>query len=370
MRLAAPAVLAVSLLAAVPARAVDVADGTLSVNGFGQAGYGRTNGNTFLVGNEEGQYQNSTLALTVTARPAERLTVAGQLFFDASGEAAADWAFAEWSASDLLRLRVGKIKQPLGLSMEVLDVGTLRPFFTLPVSIYGPANMGAEAYYGAGITGEAELGAWGLGYDLYGGEIVMHMYQPFELAVAAPGGPWDFSTAEHEEANARNVIGGRVTLTTPLDGLSFRASAFSGTRTEIEGGTAVEKLRTTVVGVSAEYAVDRFALRGELFRESEGDFETAVAGYVEGAAFVTERLQLAARVEGLQLDAEDFTGPPSLLRHREAAVGVNYWLRPELVFKVSFHAIKGNRFAVPSGAASGPLPDRTNLVIAGAQLSF
>jgi hypothetical protein len=360
-------ILALSLLAAVPARAVDVADGKLSVDGFGQAGYGRTNGNTYSLGNEAGQYQNTSLALTFTARPAERLTVAGQLFVDASGEAGADWAFAEWRASDLFRLRVGKVKQPLGLSMEVADVGTLRPFFTLPVSLYGPANMGAEAYFGAGITGEIELGSWDLSYDLYGGEIAMDLYQPFELALAEPG-PYDFSQVTLEESSAREVVGARVTLTTPVEGLSFRVSGFDGMHTETE--EEVERLRITVIGVSAEYLVDRLSFRGELFRQTEGDFETALAGYLEAAAFVTKHVQVAARLEAYQVDVEGYSGPPSLLRHREAALGVNYWATPELVFKVSAHEIAGNRFAVPAGVVDDPLPEHTRLFVAGAQFSF
>ena len=79
--------------------------------------------------------------------------VAGQIFVNAEGEFSLDWGFAEYRIHDLLRLRAGKMKNPFGIFMEVKDVGTLRPFFSLPYSIYGAGNMASEAYLGAGLTG-------------------------------------------------------------------------------------------------------------------------------------------------------------------------------------------------------------------------
>jgi hypothetical protein len=63
-------------------------------------------------------------------------------------------------------------------------------------------------------------------------------------------------------------------------------------------------------------------------------------------------------------------------RHREWAGGLNYWFSPSLVFKLSYHAVNGNRLAVPDEDELGPLfePERlrtrTSLVLVGTQFSF
>ena len=64
-----------------------------------------------------------------------------------------DYAFAEWFVSDALKIRMGRVKHPFGLYGEIFDVGTLRPFYLLPQSIYGPNGFTAKAYNGVGLTG-------------------------------------------------------------------------------------------------------------------------------------------------------------------------------------------------------------------------
>jgi len=134
-----------------------------------------------------------------------------------------------------LKLRAGKVKQPFGISAEVFDVGTRRPFFELPQAVYGPIGLVGESYKGIGFTGSFDVqGGWGLAYDLYGGG------------------------QEHKEYVAPEA--GRLT--------------------------------SDVLAVP----------------------EPAV---------------------------------PSLLDHKEVALGLNYWWTPNFVFKLSFHHVDGNRFAGP-----------------------
>ncbi len=349
-----------------PAGAIDVASGKLTISGFGEWGYGRTsNENVYLLGTKEGSYENAQFGLTVTTRPQDDLVVAGQLFAAASGEVSLDWGFAEWRVDDLLRLRIGKVKNPLGLFMEVKDIGTLRPFFTLPQSIYGPSNFAAEAYLGAGITGEWQGAAgWGLAYDAYGGALEIPTFEP-SMALEAGAPPWDFSSVPVHEEVARDVVGGRVALLSPLDGLTLRASAFTGTVSSPDRGEE----RIACVGVSGEYATDRFQIRGEWFRATEGSAETHLGGYAEVAWNFLPRLQLAVRLDEAHQHAAGI--PSNLLEHREGAVGLSYWPSPNLVFKVSYHDVDGNRFAVPPlSAPDGSIERRTRLFVAGVQFSF
>ena len=352
-----------------PAGAIDVASGKLTVSGFGEWGYGRTsNENVYLVGTEDGNYRNAQFGLTITARPQEDLVVAGQVFYSASGEAKLDWGFAEYRFDDLMRVRVGKVKNPFGLFMEVKQVGTLRPFFSLAQSVYGPTDFSAEAYLGAGFTGEWQASSgWGVAYDAYVGALEIPSFEPGMAVANAPGGlpPYSFADYPEHDALASEVVGGRIGLLTPFDGLTVRVSGFTGTFAQ--PGDADERIVT--VGVSGEWVLDRFQIRGELFRATEGEAETHLGGYGEVAWNFLPKLQLALRYEESRQEVEDF--PEQFTEHREAAVGLSYWPNPNLVFKVSYHDVDGNRYAVPTmSAPDGSVDRHTGLFVAGAQFSF
>jgi hypothetical protein len=370
-RLGIVAATCAALLAA-PAGAVELADGKLTVSGFGEWGYGRTtNENAYLIGEEDGGYENAQFALALTARPQEDVVVAGQLFAARDGTFTLDWAFAEYRFDDLLRFRIGKVKNPLGIFMEVKDVGTLRPFFTLPQSIYGPGEFAAEAYQGVGATGEwNHESGWGVAYDAYAGALEVPKAEPAEVALAipvpTPATPWKFSDLREEE-EAKGVLGGRVTLVTPIDGLTARVSAFTG-ELSAEEGEAKERL--AVIGVSAEYATERLQVRGEYFRGTEGDEETNLGGYAEVAWSFRRDLQVALRFDEAHQHVEGLRADSRFVGHHEAAVGLSYWPSPNLVFKASYHNVDGNRFAVPALSQDGTLDRTTHLFVAGAQFSF
>ena len=143
MRPAARALLALAAVAPLTSSAVDVGGGKLSVNGNGSWAYQRTNQNLYLA-DSDGDYDAAMFDLLLSARPADDLVLSAQLGFDQE-EVGLEWAFAEWRFADALRLRIGKVKQPLGNYMELQHVGTARPFFTLPSSVYGPTEVGAES---------------------------------------------------------------------------------------------------------------------------------------------------------------------------------------------------------------------------------
>jgi hypothetical protein len=344
------------------ARAVDLGDGKFSLNGYGSVAYMRTNGNAYVLGTQEGGYDNVDMAILLTVKPTDDVAILTQFTIASPQEASVDFAFGEWRPSDLLRLRFGKIKQPIGIYNEIFDVGTVRPFFSLPSAIYGPAGITTEAYFGVGATGAFDLkGAgegWNLAYDLYGGNATMAVFEPFEAA-ATPGAP----IGEEEEIATRDMIGARLIANAPVDGLDFRLSGFRGRRPD---ATLV------VYGLSVEYLSDRLWARAELFRELELDQHTSNAGYVELGYFLTPHWQVAGRLEGSWISGSDTPSDSSTNHHREAAVGLNYWFNRQLVLKASVHGVDGNRFATPGAGAiaSDPLPTQTTLYVVGTQFSF
>jgi hypothetical protein len=362
--------------AAMTGRAAELLDGKVTLTAFGEWGYGRTTGNEYLLGSEKGEYANTQFDVAIASRPHEKLRLAGQLCF-APDEVEVEWAFAEWRFGDTARLRLGKLKQPFGIYMEIDSVGTLRPFFTLPAGIYGNANLGAESYLGAGVTGQLlARGGWALGYDVYGGAVELVVAEPFDLLRGAS--PGDEGVLEPTEEFARDVVGGRLTLQMPWE-LTLRLSGVGGNTEKDDGGG--ERGLYLVGGVSLEWVHEGFTVRTEAFHMEEEASESANATYVEASQMLGEHWQVALRAEASQNRLTGAVGAgSSLLRHRDYAVGLNYWVRPEMVIKASYHFVDGNRFAFSDELAElpGPVADpatldldeTTHLFVFGTQFTF
>lgn len=346
-------VVAVSLTSGLAsAQDTESQDDVVMVRGFGSVAYGKTDENTFTVGTEEGNYDNSRLALNFSAEPTGRLHLRSQIELEQAGEeieAEIDFAFAEWAFSDALRLRAGNCQQPFGLYTEIFDVGTLRPFVELPQGIYGPSGFAAEGFNGLALTGRLPMSnnGWALQYDAYGGGATL---VSDEL---------DAEIGEHE--SLREALGLRLALETPVAGLSVGTSVFTGSE---------EEERRTSYGVHAEYLSGPWSVRAEhaWLRPAEG--AASRAGYLELARRLDARWQVGLRYDSWHADDDGTVELPSLLRHRDWAGSVNYWFDPRFVVKLGYHRVDGNRFARSEDEDTAPLEERTSLVEIAAQFSF
>src|SRR5688572_1705468 len=203
-------------------------DRKIDIHGFGGWAFGQTDGHKYGVATEDGEYDNAELALNVSAKPIDKLSVVAQMRLESGGveqQVDLDYAFAEWAFNDAARVRVGRVKHPFGIYGEVFDVGTVRPFYSLPASLYGANGFTARAYNGAGITGTVPVGSWSLQYDVYGGQIQGDFETPGLLST---------SSKYFSEPNitfgyrVEDSWGGRLNVATPLDGLTFGVSSYSG----------------------------------------------------------------------------------------------------------------------------------------------
>jgi hypothetical protein len=326
-------------------------NGAPAIHVFGGWAYGKTNGNTYLAGTRDGAYDNATLALNVAASPVEQLRLEGQVCVGLDRgvrETSIDYAFAEWRLSDAARLRAGRLKHPFGIYTEIFDVGTLRPFYSLPQAVYGPVGTLAKAYDGVGISGFRKLGTrWAVTYDVYAGELELP-FNDFEAS----------SSADRTSLDVKRVVGGRAAFETPLDGLSFGASAYRGTISD------EESTRHRAVGAQVEYLTERLTLRAELTDKRSGA-DTEHAGYLESAWHLTPHWQIAARRAALR----EQDNPSTTGRHDETVLGVNYWISRKFVLKISGHHVDGMHLVLPD-AGAGKTNGRTNLLMFGAQFSF
>ncbi len=370
------------LMATNPAAAQTLGD-RVQLHGFGGWAAGDTDGNSYLGGEEGREYDTITFALAATAQVSEQLTISAQIFSEGEDEeikTELEYAFAEWTFSDQLKLRAGLVKQPFGIYTEVFDVGTIRPFFDLPQGIYGPTEFQAQAYQGLGLTGRKELGGgWGLQYDVYGGEIGLDSTEasnPF-LDFEDEAGEED---EDEDEGGAKeklkDVLGGRLKFTVPGDKLSFGVSAYFGTPEEEEeaGEGDEDEVGPTheTYALNLEYLTSDWVMRLEYAHREGGDENVEGRGaYLEVARYFKDKWQIAARYDWAELEADNSDIIDSLLEHEDRAISLNYWFNANLVFKLSYHLVEGNLFAVPEDLDEGDeLETETQLIQLGVQFSF
>ncbi|HYI08729.1 MAG TPA: porin [Thermoanaerobaculia bacterium] len=372
--------LALTVIAASPALAQSTGS-IIDIHGFGGWAYGKTGGHKYSLGTEGGEYDNAELALNVSAKPMEKLSVVAQMRLESGSDteqAELDYAFAEWTFSDAVRVRAGRVKHPFGIYGEVFDVGTVRPFYSLPQSLYGSNGFTARAYNGAGITGNVPVGKWDLQYDVYGGQIEGDFETPGLLSTSSAYFTEPSITFGYRVENA---YGGRLNISTPVEGLIFGGSGYTGQAyTDL---STVDADKRDVFAAHAEYTHKGFAIRSEWGHLKNGGDFNVDGGYLETSYRIGEHWQIAGR-----WDQIDVTLPgtnldrlpkifPQLLEHREAALGLSYWFSPNFVVRGSYQLVEGNRFAFPetsdqvkAALASGVLERDTDMILIGAQFSF
>lgn len=376
------------LVAGMPAaNALDKDD--IAIHGFGGWAYGITDGNRYLVGDSDGLADNVQFSLNLTVTASERFTIVTQVDWDQGEddiETELDYAFVEIELNKSLDLRLGRVKHPFGIYAEVFDVGTLRPFFLLPQSIYGPQGITAEHYDGIGLRGSKYGPRWGVEWDLYAGEFQGDIEFPGVLT----GNPEQvFEAVSESPFELDDVIGGRLNIFPPVDGLSFGISALDGSQTlDSLGGVAQIDASYSVFGAHVEYLTDVWSVRAERARieVADGDNFEGDGFYVEVARRFGDHWQIAARYDDFDSEPGPLAPvdlgrlPPFALQFfssEDIGIGLNYWLSPELVIRLNVHLVEGNRFAFPDNPAdaqaafaSGRLEKDTELLILGAQFSF
>ena len=286
---AALSCLGMLLLSQSPVRAFEL--GPVNINGFLSQGYINSSGNNFLSNSREGSTQYNEMAVTVSSQLSEKLRVGMQLLSRDLGSAGnneirLDWAFGDYHYDDLLGIRAGKVKLPLGLYNEGRDSDFMRPMVFLPQSIYDENKRDLMvAYKGLGIYGNVPAGSAGdFDYHVYGGSIDYFMdsgqargvTQQLQGIAQRQG-----KTLNGLEISNRYVYGGSLIYNTPLEGLRMGVSTFTGksdfdssvtsyttnpethvTTSDTKAYKGYGNMRNMVVG-SFEYSSPHFTLASE-----------------------------------------------------------------------------------------------------------
>jgi len=135
---------------------------TVQVHGFASQAFTYTSANNFQGDTSDGGDFNLTeVGLNGSVRPFANLHIAGQVLYRRAGKGEEnqlhlDYGLADWSGTlenGRYGLRVGRVKNPIGLYNETRDVAFTRPSILLPQSIYFDrvrnlelASDGAQVY--------------------------------------------------------------------------------------------------------------------------------------------------------------------------------------------------------------------------------
>ena len=351
---------------------------TVQIHGFGGWAGGRTDNNNeygFIAGKET-PLANYYFTLNFSAQLDRNVSIFAQPSWQTNlsgDEAVLDYAFAQWTITRQFGLRVGKIKNPLGIYSEILNVGTLRPFYLIPQATYIGAS---PSYTGVGFTGIVGMGPLEISYDLFGG---LQSYLPVAFEQPIGFDPVSYLPLFQTflvTPEGRNFMGGRLLLQTPVSGFKVGGAIIAiDMYYQIGGGPKLRSGDKRSVGYSgqAEYLTDRIQLRAEA-----GTFDDAFTnvnrGFAEAACRITSRWQAAADYDWVKFNFKIIPMDENQSKHKAFGLALNYWVSPDLVFKLNRYWVKGNTLCRPANAAQsaalGTLKPDTGIWIFGMQFAF
>ncbi len=357
----------------------------LTIHGFGGWAAGYTDNDNLYpdypapVASKDLEVENYYFTLNLLARPGGKFLVHAQPTWESSvqgTELSLDLAYVQMTLFDNLVFRAGKIRNPLSLYTEIYKVGTLRPFYLRPSAYY---RLAPESYLGVGVNHVQPIGSWELEIDALAGQMnfdavpadVAVGFDPTTLTVLYATLPFT--------AQGRDMFGGGLLVRSPIAGLEFGVSAYS---MKLWGGVPGAAMRLLVedpeqeerekaYAVSAEYLNDKLSLRAEILLAR--GYEDLDCGYVEAAYHITPEWQVAATYQHVDL-SKPTPIVPALSKDQTWGLALNYWVSPQLVWKLDYYRVTDNRTARTADAVNdalqGTLEKDTNVVIAGMHFSF
>jgi hypothetical protein len=166
--------------------------------------------------------------LNASTTPFERTRIAAQAFmFDVGNvgnyEPTLDYCLVDYTFSDAIGIRAGRIRRQQGIYNHIQDVDLARTSVLLPQGVYDPRWRDFSASLdGGSIYGNLSLAKAGtLSYEFYGG--VINLAQ--DGGVARQLESYLLTTGlTLQRVNGNPQVGGQLWWNTPLDGLRFGAS--------------------------------------------------------------------------------------------------------------------------------------------------
>ena len=369
----------------------------LSIHGYGGTSFGYVSNYEYEQAKNQGDWDNAYFALNLSYRTPDNLTMYIQTSLksdDQDYDMALDYAFIDQRFSDAFQLRAGKLKTPFGLYTEIIDVGTLRPFVNLPVSVYGSWGWVTKSFYGVSGAGIVPLSNdWSLNYNVWGGQLEKFAYYD----------NWDNGLGLIEEYYIEDILkecfGVQLIFEAPSLGLKLGIAGYTGNddsyytaiEQDLDGDGNIDVIyprtldaanqRVSLVDAFIEYTDgDKVTVRAEFLKIITTEYYS-VPGYdyleqgwyIEASYRLTEHWQVAGGYTDYIAEYDD-TGK---YIHREFIVGFNYWFDANTVIKASYHNIFGHGYVFPSAEqhqaiidAGESIKNKHHAVFTGVQFSF
>ncbi|MDY6904924.1 MAG: hypothetical protein SWH61_09575 [Thermodesulfobacteriota bacterium] len=134
--------------------------GDVKIHGFVSQGYIQSSANDFyLAETDKGTYEFNEMGIQFSSSVADKLRIGVQLLSRDLGSVGnndvdVDWAYADYRYRNWLGLRVGKIKNPMGLFNQYRDIDATRTcIFLPPIAYREDARDTALAIRGVGLYG-------------------------------------------------------------------------------------------------------------------------------------------------------------------------------------------------------------------------
>jgi hypothetical protein len=341
--------LALALFSAGKADALEMLDNKLEIHGYGHQGFLLTDGNHYLKADSKGTWEFNALALLFTVKATEDTTIWAQLF-SSLHDFRLDWAFVNYQASNDLQLRAGQIKTPIGIYNEIRDVKYLQLSTLEPLIYQEELKLTHEAFRGASLVYDYYVGNSSITLDLYGG-------QQANLE----------EDEEKSDQKFNQLIGGRITYKTPINGLSLMGSGYTSKAEEIEAGETSKGRQSLWMG-SVDYQNHGIDLKAEYASMKLIDRKT-YGYYAQGGYTFFDKLTPFVRYDYLTTDKEQKSDPA--FYQKDLVVGVGYKFNSNVALKVEDHFVRGYALPVVTGEiAPGSGASNWNLLAASINFIF
>jgi hypothetical protein len=379
------------------------------VHGFVSQGYLLSSANNYLADSEEGSAEFNEAALNVAYLPTTRFRLGLQFLSRDMGDEGnhkivLDWGYGDYRWRDDLGIRVGKIKQPLGLYNKNRDLDLLRTSVLLPQGIYNDhwrefvmavEGVGLYGFKPLGIFGDADYevqfgsrnvpdpdaGFWGTLYSAIGTGIADYTEGSIQQNPYFPPGSVkvDYLGTDDQSIVSSTSINTNLIWNTPLTGLrlgavwagsyDLRVSGITEMSIEIPTGDPSQPTYKTTnkipfestidVGVhtlSGEFTSHGWTIGMEYFRLTgsetiiadtasvEADFDN-MSWYGKVGYQVTPWLALGTYYSEFYIDPSDKDGKkkaiPEEAWQKDLTVSSRFDISPFWIAKLEVHFIDG-----------------------------
>ena len=202
----------------------------LDFHAFISQGYLKTTDYNYLANDtKNGSFQFTEIGANVSINPFPRTRIAVQGFaFDVGNvgqyDPFLDYALIEYTFSDQIGVRGGRIRRPSGIYNSIQDIDLARTFVLLPQGIYDARWRDWSAGLdGVDLFGSIQMNKAGsLSYEAYAGYV--SMADNGGVARYAENGLPPAPVGEFNGIDTAPIFGGQLWWNTPVDGLRLGAA--------------------------------------------------------------------------------------------------------------------------------------------------